>query len=114
MGYVNASEQDSEQENVTNQALINSEQSSESPDEGLVIFLNGQGSIDQVAEFSSTFAIAVSETGGFKTGFNINGMIAQLLDFEMAGSIQITDPNSDSIFQIDGYCHFNLLNEQIF
>ena len=108
-------------------------------EEGLVVFLRGRGSLANVAKMEMVFGLAGAGSLGFQTGFQIKGMIAGVVEMEIAGFIGIKDnpgrmlgekaksPSSKnnpkkstlsssakSDFSLMGHSHFTLLDRSIF
>ena len=97
-------------------------------EQGLVTFLRGRWTIQNVADFETMFALVASGSMGFQTGFKVSGMIADVLDVELAGRIAVTPPtatsasnppessqaSSQTSFQLAGHSHLTIFNREIF
>ncbi len=81
-------------------------------EEGIVVFLRGEGQFGDWCYFEAAFGLAATDTSGFQTGFMISGEIIHLIKMDLRGRVAINAP--DMPFGLIGETNLWILDHQIF
>ncbi|MFC5703524.1 coiled-coil domain-containing protein [Cohnella faecalis] len=82
-------------------------------EQGLVLFLKGDWSLDGLGSLQSSFGL-VGTSSGFATGMRAAGRLSNLLDVELKGDVIINPKSPANTFSLQGHSHLRLHDAEVF